>query len=115
MIAINEFNVINLAVNLKAVGSYGNAGSGSPVPYAITKDGRVIKISEYFYNNYYNGEALVDTFEIMYDDAEYPIDRIFNLSFYDGVEYTILLENGTLITRDVDREHPIKINPIEQD
>ena len=45
----------------------------------------------------------------MYDDSKYPIDRIFNLNFYDNTEYTILLKDGTLITRDVDREHPIEL------
>ena len=46
---------------------------------------------------------------IMYENSEYPIDRIFNMYFYDGIEYTILLKDGTLINRDVDREHPIEL------
>lgn len=95
--AIKEFNAISINVNLKAIGSYGNSGSGAPTLYALTTDGKVINLS----NDY-------SDCGIMYDSAEYPIDRIFNIYFYDGVEYTILLKNGTLITRDVDREHPIE-------
>lgn len=98
---IKEFNEVNIKANLKAIGSFGNAGSGSPRPYAITTDGKVIAISEDSSHNY-NGCG------IMYDNSEYPVDRIFNMYFYDGVEYTILLKDGTLITRDVDREHPIE-------
>lgn len=96
--AIKEFSAISIDVNLKAIGSYGNAGSGAPTLYALTTDGKVIDLS-----NGYNNCG------IMYDSSEYPIDRIFNMYFYDGVEYTILLKNGTLITRDVDREHPIEL------
>ena len=94
---IKEFNPISIDVNLKAIGSYANYGSGRPRPYAITTDGQVINIPDY------------SSCGIMYDNTEYPIDRIFNMYFYDGVEYTILLKNGTLITRDVDREHPIEL------
>ena len=99
---IKEFNIISIDVNLKAIGSYGNAGSGRSEPYAITTDGKVISITEDASHNY-NGCG------IMYDNSEYPIDRIFNMYFYDGIEYTILLKDGTLITRDVDREHPIEL------
>lgn len=95
--AIKEFNAVSINVNLKAIGSYGNSGSGAPTLYALTTDGKVINLS----NDY-------SSCGIMYDSSEYPIDRIFNIYFYDGVEYTILLKNGTLITRDVDREHPIE-------
>ena len=94
---IKAFNPISIDVNLKAIGSYANSGSGAPRPYAITTDGQVINIPDY------------SSCGIMYDNTEYPIDRIFNMYFYDGVEYTILLKNGTLITRDVDREHPIEL------
>ena len=99
---MKEFNTISIDLNLKAIGSYGNAGSGSPTPYAITTDGKVINLPNASSQNY-------DSCGILYDNSEYPIDRIFNLYFYDGVEYTILLKNGTLITRDVDREHPIEL------
>lgn len=98
---IKDFNSISIDAKLKAIGSYGNAGSGSPIPYAITTDGKVINLPDVLSNNY-------SSCGIIYDSSEYPIDRIFNLYFYDGVEYTILLRNGTLITRDVDREHPIE-------
>ena len=98
---INGFNVVSIDVNLKAIGSYGNPGAGAPKPYAITTDGKVIQITEDTSHNY-NG------CRVMYDSSEYPIDRILNMYFYDGVEYTILLKDGTLITRDVDREHPIE-------
>lgn len=99
---ISEFNAISMDVNLKAIGSYGNAGSGAPKPYAITTDGKVINIPNVLSHDY-------NSCGIMYDNSEYPIDRIFNMYLYDGVEYTILLKDGTLITRDVDREHPIKL------
>ena len=99
--SIKDFTLMNIDADLKAIGSFGNAGSASSYPYAITTDGKVITITKDSTNNY-NGCG------IMYDNYEYPIDRIFNLYFYDGVEYTILLKNGTLITRDVDREHPIE-------
>ena len=99
--SIKEFNAVSIDVNLKAIGSYGNPGAGAPKPYAITTDGKVIQITEDSSHNY-NG------CRVMYDSSEYPIDRIFNMYFYDGVEYTILLKNGTLITRDVDRENPIE-------
>lgn len=99
---IKEFDEINIEANLKALGSYGNAGSGSLRPYAITTDGKVINITGDSSNNY-------NECGMMYDNSEYPIDRIFNMYFYDGAEYTILLKDGTLITRDVDREHPIEL------
>ena len=99
--SIKEFTVMNIDANLKAIGSYGNAGSASPTPYAITTDGKVITITKDSTNNY-NGCG------IMYDDSEYPIDRIFNMNFYDNTDYKILLKDGTLITRDVDREHLIE-------
>lgn len=99
--SIKEFTAMNIDVDLKAIGSYGNGGSGSPTPYAITTDGKVITIAKDSKNNY-------NCYGIMYDDSEYPIDRIFNMYFYDNTEYTILLKDGTLITRDVDREHPIE-------
>lgn len=98
---IKEFNIINIDVELKAIGTFGNAGSGFQTPYGITTDGKVIQITEDSDTRIYNG------CRVMYDDSEYPIDRIFNMFFYDGIEYTILLKDGTLITRDVDREHPI--------
>lgn len=98
---IKDFNSISIDANLKAIGSYGNTGSGSPIPYAITTDGKVINLPDVLSNNY-------SSCGIIYDSSEYPIDRIFNLYFYDGVEYTILLKNGTLISRDVDHEHPIE-------
>ena len=100
--AIKEFNTININLNLKAIGTYGNSGSGSPIPYAITDDGKVINLPNASSHNY-------SDCGILYDNAEHPIDRIFNLYLYDGVEYTILLKEGILITRDVDREHPIDI------
>ena len=99
---IKEFNTISIDLNLKAIGTYGTSGSGSPRPYAITTDGKVIAITTDSSSNYTGCR-------VMYDDAEYPIDKILNLYFYDGVEYTILLKDGTLITRDVDREHPIEL------
>ena len=99
---INEFNTINIDLNLKAIGSYGNAGSGAPTPYAITIDGKVINLPNASSQNY-------DSCGILYDNSEYQIDRIFNLYFYDGVEYKKKKKNGTLITRDVDREHPIEL------
>ena len=98
---IKDFNSISIDAKLKAIGSYGNAGSGSPIPYAITTDGKVINLPDVLSNNY-------SSCGIIYDSSEYPIDRIFNLYFYDGVEFTILLKNGTIITRDVDREHQIE-------
>ena len=99
---IKGFNNINIDLELKTLGSYGNGGSGSQYPYAITTDGKVINIPN-FYSNDYNSCG------IMYENYEHPIDRIFNMSFYDGTEYTILLKDGTLITRDIDREHPIEL------
>lgn len=98
---IKEFNAININLNLKAIGSYGNGGSGSLYPYAITTDGKVVNIPNILSQDY-------NSCGILYENSEYPIDRIFNMNFYDGVEYTILLKDGTLITRDVDYEHPIK-------
>ena len=100
---IKEFSTISIDLNLKAIGTYGTSGSGSPRPYAITTDGKVIAITTDSSSNYTGCR-------VMYDDANYPIDRILNLYFYDGVEYTILLKDGTLITRDVDRENPIELN-----
>lgn len=100
--SIKEFNALKIDGNLKTIGSYGSDGSCSPKPYAITDDGKVISITKDTNNNY-------SGCEIMYDDEKHPIDRIFNMSFYDGIEYTILLKDGTLITRDVDREHPIEL------
>lgn len=99
--AIKEFNAININLKLRAIGSYGNGGSGALTPYAITTDGKVINIPNVLSHDY-------NSCGIMYDNYEYPIDRILNMYLYDGVEYTILLKNGTLITRDVDREHPIE-------
>ena len=95
---IKEFNVISIGLNLKSIGTYGNGGSGSPTLYMVTTGGKVVNLS-YDYNNC----------GILYDNSEYPIDRIFKLNFYDGVEYSILLENGALINRVVDREHPIEL------
>ena len=99
---IKEFNTISIDLNLKAIGTYGTSGSGAPTPYAITTDGKIINLPDVLSNNYSNCG-------ILYDNSEYPIDRIFNLYFHDGIEYTILLKNGTLITRDIDREHPIEL------
>lgn len=98
---IKEFNAINIDISLKSIGAYGDSGSGSPMVYAVTNDGKVINLPNALSNNYSNCG-------VMYDSSKYPIDRIFNMHFYDGVEYTILLKNGTLITRDVDRENPIE-------
>ena len=97
---IKEFNEINIDANLKAIGSYGSTGSGAPIPYALTVDGKVINIPNVLSHDY-------SSCGIMYDDEAHPIDRIFNIYLYDNAEYTILLKDGTLITRDVDREHPI--------
>ena len=91
---IKEFNPININLTFKVIGSYGNAGSGSSYPYAITTDGKVINIPNISSKDY-------NSCGILYENSEYPIDRIFNMNFYDGVEYTILLKDGTLITRDV--------------
>ena len=99
---IKGFNNINIDLELKTLGSYGNGGSGSQHPYAITTDGKVIDIPNFSSKDY-------NSCGIMYENSEYPIDRIFNMYFYDGIEYTILLKDGTLITRDVDREHPIEL------
>ena len=99
---IKSFDTININLNFKAIGSYGNSGSGSSYPYAITTDGKVINIPKFFDNNY-------NSCGILYDNSEYPIDRIFNMYFYEGPEYTILLKDGTLITRKVDYEHPIEL------
>lgn len=95
---IKEFNDISIDVNLKAIGAYGNGGSGAPTLYALTIDGKVINLSDDY-----------NSCGIMYENTEYPIDRIFSMNFYDGVEYTILLKNGTLITRDVDYGNPIEL------
>ena len=99
---IKEFNTIDIDLNLKSIGSYGNSGSGAPTPYAITTDGMVINIPDALSGDY-------SSCGILYDNSEYPIDRIFNLYFYVGPEYTILLKNGTLITRNVDYENPIEL------
>lgn len=99
---IKEFNAININLSFKAIGSYGNGGSGSPYPYAITTDGRVISMPNISSRDY-------NSCGILYDSSEYPIDRILKMNFYDGVEYTILLKDGTLITRDVDYENSIKV------
>ena len=99
---IKEFNSININLNLKAIGSYGNSGSGSSYPYAITNDGKVINLPDVVSHNYSNCG-------IMYDNLEYPIDRIFNINLYNVIEYTILLKDGTLITRNVDYENPIEL------
>lgn len=97
---IKEFNSANIDVDIKSIGTYGNSGSGAPTLYALTSGGKIIEISEDVSHN-------LNGCRIMYDSSEYPIDRIFNMYFYDGVEYNILLKDGTLITRDVDRDHPI--------
>ena len=99
---IKEFNSINIDLNLKAIGSYGNSGSGSPYPYAITTDGKLINLPDVVSHDY-------STCGIMYDNSEYPIDRIFNINLYNVAEYKILLKDGTLITRNVDYEHPIEL------
>lgn len=99
---IKEFTAINIGLNFKTIGSYGNAGSGSLYPYAITTDGKVINIPNFNSHDY-------NSCGILYENTEYPIDRIFSMNFYDGVEYTILLKNGTLITRDVDYGNPIEL------
>ena len=100
--SIKEFNTIDIDLNFKSIGLYGNSGSGSRYPYAITTDGKVINIPNFFSGDY-------NSCGILYDNSEYPIDRIFNMFFYEGPEYTILLKNGTLITRIVDYKHPIEL------
>ena len=99
---IKEFDSVNIDLELKAIGSYGNVGSGSLYPYAITTDGKVINLPDVVSHNYSNCG-------IMYDNAEYPIDRIFYINLYNAIEYTILLKDGTLITRNVDYENPIEL------
>lgn len=100
---IIDFNIINIDIELKAIGSYGNSGSGTPLLYAITTKGEVINIPNVLSPSNYNDCG------ILYQNPDYPVDRIFEMYFYDGIEYTILLKNGTLIIRDVDREHPIEL------
>ncbi len=102
----NEFNIINIEYDIKAIGIYNNGGSGLPTPYAITTDGKVIKITMDSSNNY-------KTCGIMYDDSEHPIDRIFNMRFYHGDEYKILFKDGTLITRVIDRDNKIELEDTE--
>ena len=100
--SINKFDNIINDVNFKAVGSFGNTGSGAPTPYGITMDGKIIQITSDTNGNY-NG------CRVMYDDTTYPIDRVFKMSFYGGnEEYEILLKDGTLISRTVDKEHPLE-------
>ena len=94
--AIKGFKIVNIKDELKSIGSYGNAGSGSPEAYAITTDGRVIKLYS-------------DSCKIMYDDPTRPIERILNLYFY-YYEYTVLLKDGTLITKIIDFDNPIKVD-----
>lgn len=98
---IKEFKVIDLNLNLKSIGTYGNFGSGSPTLYLITTDGKVINLPNASSNNY-------SDCGIMYDDSNYPIEKIFSMNLYDGTNYSILLKDGTLITRYVDRENPIE-------
>lgn len=98
---IKDFLEIKLNLDLKAIGTYSNAGSGSPTLYLLTTNGKVINLPNTSSNDY-------NSCGVMYDDLNYPIDKIFNLNFYDGVNYSILLKDGTLITRKVDRENPIE-------
>lgn len=99
---IKELRIIDLNLNLKSIGTYGNSGSGAPTLYLITTNGKVINLPNASSNNY-------NSCGIMYDDSNYPIDKIFNMKLYDGINYSILLKDGTLITRYVDRENPIKL------